>query len=371
MGIAIVLILLVVASVLFNFLSPYWFTPLASNWGQMDDTLIITLWICGAVFIAVTLFMAYALMRFSHKEGRRAAYEPENKRLEWWLIGITSIGIVAMLVPGLYVWAKFVDVPKDALRFEALGQQWMWNFRFPGKDGKFGTVDTKFIGVVNPFGLHTGNAFGQDDILIGSNEVHLPVNRPAQVLLRSKDVLHDFYIPQFRVKMDAVPGMITGMWFTPTKTGTYEVACAEYCGVGHHGMRGVIVVEDETAFQAWLGKQQTFAQSVGESQSAGLATGGDLVTQGQKLAQGQGCLACHSVDGSPSAGPSWKGLFGKNEAMVEGPAVKVDEAYIKESIANPSAKVVKGFAPVMPPYKLEDKEVDALIAYAKSLSGGG
>ncbi len=371
MVIAIVLILLVVASVLFNFYSPYWFTPLASNWGDMDNTLIITLWICGIVFVAVTLFMAYALIRFRHREGIRASYEPENKKLEWWLIGITSVGIVAMLVPGLYVWAKFVDIPRDAMRFEAVGQQWMWNFRFPGKDGRFGTVDTKFITPDNPFGLHTGNSFGKDDILVNGNEVHLPLNKPVEILLRSKDVLHDFYVPQFRVKMDAVPGLITNFWLTPTKVGTFEAACAEYCGVGHHGMRGIVVVEEESAFQAWLAKQPTFEQTQTASTDPGAAGGDDLVTQGQKVAQAQGCTACHSIDGSPGAGPTWKGLFGKQETLASGGEVKVDEDYLKESITNPAAKVVKGFSPVMPPYNLNEKELEALVAYAKSLGAKG
>jgi cytochrome c oxidase subunit 2 len=365
MAIAISLIVVVVLSLLFNFLSPYWFTPLASNWGQMDDTLVITLWICGFVFVAITLFMAYAIIRFRHSEGRRAAYEPENKKLEWWLTGVTTVGIVSMLVPGLYVWAKFVDVPKDALRVEAVGQQWQWSFRFPGKDGRLGSVDTKFIGGDNPFGLHSGNPYGQDDILIQNNEVHLPLGKPIQVLLRAKDVLHDFYVPHFRVKMDVVPGLVTSLWFTTTRTGAFEIACAEYCGVGHHTMRGKVIVEEEGAFLAWLDAQPTFAQAMA---GAGVRGGDDLAERGRKLAQAQGCLGCHSLDGSKSAGPSWKGLFGKKEMLADGGTVLVDEAYLKESIANPGAKVVKDYAPMMPPYNLSGEELDVLIAYTKSLS---
>src|SRR5215210_7911963 len=173
MAIAIALVLIAIVSFLFHFLSPWWFTPLASNWGQMDATLIITLRISGIVFVALTVFVAYAVIRFHHQKGTRAAYEPENKKLEWWLLGLTSVGIVIMLVPGLFVWAKFVDVPKDALTFEVVGQQWQWSFRFPGKDGVLGRVDTRLISVENPFGLHTGNPFGQDDVLVQSNEVHL------------------------------------------------------------------------------------------------------------------------------------------------------------------------------------------------------
>ena len=126
MAIAIALIALVLGTVAFHFLSPWWFTPIASNWGLMDDTVNLTFWVTGVVFVAVNLFMAYAIVRYRHRKGqqRRAEYEPENKKLEWWLIGLTSVGVVAMLAPGLLVWAKFVTVPDDAMVVEALGQQW-------------------------------------------------------------------------------------------------------------------------------------------------------------------------------------------------------------------------------------------------------
>lgn len=370
MTVAILLVVIALASVLFHVLSPWWLTPLASHWDQMDATLIITLWISAIVFVAIILFIAYAVVRFRYRPERRAAYEPENKKLEWWLIGLTSVGIVAMLVPGLYVWAKFIDIPKDALTLEAVGQQWQWSFRFPGEDGKFGSVDTTFISVENPFGLHSGNPFGQDDVLVQGSEVHLPLGRPVKVLLRAKDVVHDFYVPHFRVKMDALPGMVSRLWFTPTQTGRFEVACAEYCGMGHHTMRGLVVVEEDAAFQPWLQAQPTFAQSMNKvamsKKAAG--TGDKLAARGRDLAQAQGCLGCHSVDGSRSTGPTWKGLFGKNETLADGTTVVVDDDYLKKSISDPNATIVKGYSPVMPPYKLSGEDVDALIAYTKDLS---
>ena len=365
MTVAILLVGIALASVLFHVLSPWWLTPLASNWEQMDATLIITLWISAIVFVAIVLFIAYAVIRFRYRPERRAAYEPENKKLEWWLIGLTSVGVVAMLVPGLYVWAKFVDVPKDALTLEAVGQQWQWSFRFPGKDGKFGSVDNTFISVENPFGLHSGNPFGQDDVLVQGSEVHLPLGGPVKVLLRAKDVVHDFYVPEFRVKMDALPGMVSGLWFTPTKTGRFELACAEYCGLGHYTMRGLVVVEEEAAFQAWLNKQPTFAQSMS---TEAVSTGDGLAARGRKLAQAQGCLGCHSVDGSRSAGPTWKGLYGKTETLADGSTIVVDDDYLKKSISDPNAMIVKGYSPVMPPFNLSGEELDALIAYARDLS---
>jgi len=272
---------------------------------------------------------------------------------------------VAMLVPGLYVWAKFVDIPKDALTVEAVGQQWQWSFRFSGQDGRMGSVDAALIKPDNPFGLFPGNPFGQDDVLVQGSEAHLPLGRPVKVLLRSKDVLHDFYVPHFRVKMDAVPGMVSGLWFIPTRTGRFEVACTEYCGVGHHTMRGLVVVEEEAAFQAWLKTQPTFAQSMSK---VAAGTGDGLAARGRDLAQARGCLGCHSVDGSPGVGPTWKGLYGKTETLADGATVVADADYLKQSIVKPQAMIVKGYSPLMQPYNLSGEELDALIAYTRDLS---
>ena len=264
MLVAFILLLVGVGSVVFHFLSPWWWTPIASNWGFIDDTIIITFWITGVVFIAIILFMAYCVYRFSHRPGIRAAYEPENKRLEWWLTILTALGVVAMLTPGLFVWNQFVTVPEGADEFEVLGQQWQWSFRYPGKDGVMGTSDAKFVNQDNPFGLNLEDPNGQDDILIEGDDLHLPLGRPVKALLRSIDVLHDFYVPQFRAKMDLVPGQVTFFWFTPTRTGSFEILCAELCGIGHHVMRGTVIIEEETAYQAWLDEQPTFADSLAQ-----------------------------------------------------------------------------------------------------------
>ena len=271
-----------------------------------------------------------------------------------------------MLAPGLIVWAKYVDVPEDAMLVEAIGQQWRWTYRYPGADGVFGTVDTRNVSASNPFGLNPDDPNGQDDLLASGAEVHLPIGSPVKVTLRSKDVLHDFYVPQIRSKMDLVPGMITYFWFTPTKIGEYDVLCAELCGSGHYNMRSRMVIEEEADFQAWLQTQPTFAQLLA---GVGSTSGGTPIEQGEQLARDQGCLACHSLDGGAGVGPTWKGLVGKNETLIDGSSVLVDEAYLRESIVNPNAKVVKGYAPIMPPAQLTDDQLDALMAYLKSASG--
>jgi cytochrome c oxidase subunit II len=263
--VALVLAVLVVGSVVFSLVSPWWFTPLMSNWGTIDTTLNITFVITGIVFVALTLFMAWCIFRYRHRPGSRATYEPENKKLEGWLTGATSVGIVAMLAPGLVVWDDYISVPGDATVVEVVGQQWTWTFRLPGQDGVLGTVDSRRITPENPFGINPDDPKGQDDVLVGSNELHLVVDKPVKILLRSIDVLHDFYVPQFRAKMDLVPGMVSYFWFTPTKAGTVEILCAELCGVGHSMMRGTVVVEEQEAYQTWLRDQPTFTQSTAEA----------------------------------------------------------------------------------------------------------
>lgn len=260
MAVAVILILLAVGSVLFHLLSPWWWTPIASNWQYIDNTIIITFWITGTVFTAVILFMAYCILRFRHREGRRAAYEPESARLEWWLTVVTAVGVAAMLAPGLFVWQRFVTVPNGASEFEVVGQQWQWSFRLPGKDGRFGAADTANVSPDNSLGLNPDDPYGQDDVVIQGDDLHLPIGKPLKALLRSIDVLHNFYVPQFRAKMDMVPGMVTFFWFTPTRTGTYEILCFELCGLGHPEMRGVVVVDEQSDYQAWLDRQITFAQ---------------------------------------------------------------------------------------------------------------
>ncbi|WP_457584230.1 cytochrome c oxidase subunit II [Ensifer canadensis] len=267
MAVVVILVLLAAGSVLFHLLSPWWWTPIASNWNYIDNTLIITFWITGVVFVAVVLFMAYCVLRFRHRPGNQAAYEPENKKLESWLAAGTTLGVAAMLTPGLFVWHQFVTVPDGASEVEVVGQQWSWSYRLPGVDGKLGTSETRDISPENSLGLNRNDPAALDDIVIEGGELHLEIGKPVKVLLRSVDVLHDFYVPEFRAKMDMVPGMVTYFWMTPTRTGTFEVLCAELCGVGHPQMRGTVVVDSEADYQTWLASQQTFSQLMAAAQT--------------------------------------------------------------------------------------------------------
>ena len=307
MKLVIVLVLLVVGSIVFHWLSPWWFTPLASNWSMVDTTVDITLYITAVVFVAVNLFMAYAIYRFRHSPSRRAHYEPENKKLETTLTLITAVGVAAMLAPGLIVWADFIDVPDGADEIEVVGQQWQWSFRFPGEDGKLGAVDARHVGPDNPFGMAPEDPAGQDDVLITSNELHLPLGRSVKVNLRSKDVLHNFAVPQFRVKMDLVPGLVSYVWFEPTRTGSYDILCMELCGIAHYAMRGRVVVDEPEDFETWLAGQQTWAEI------SGRAAGDPAAGQAQYAM----CAACHGQGAEGNIAMNAPGLAGLPEWYVE------------------------------------------------------
>lgn len=370
MAIAIALVLIVAASVVFHFVSPWWLTPLASNWGQMDHTLTITIVITGIFFVVINLFVVYTLLRFRHRaEGQRAAYSPDNKKLEHWLIGVTTVGIVLLLAPGLVVYADYVRPPKDALVVEVVGQQWQWRFRFPGASGKLGGSDARFVNANNPLGLDPDDPAAQDNIVITGNEIQLPLNRPIKVVARSHDVLHDFFVPNFRARMNIVPGMVSSFWFTPTQKGRFEAMCAQLCGVGHPNMHGYVQVVDEADFKAWLARQPTFAQAMAAAHRSAPQAGSAAAT-GKAVAQSKGCIACHTLDGSAGPGPTWKGLFGKTETLADGSSVVVDDAYLARSVREPNAQVVKGFPPIMPPSDLNDADMAAVTAFIQSLGGG-
>ena len=260
MFVAVIFAIIIIASIIFHFWSPWWWTPVASNWGNIDDTIILTFWVTGAVFVAICLFMAYCVWRYRYRKDRRAEYEPENKKLEWRLTLLTSLGVAALLAPGLLVWKQFVTVPQNAFNVEVVAYQWGWNYRLPGEDGILGKTDAKLVNAENPYGLILNDSNGRDDIIVQDADLHLQIDQPVKINLRSLDVIHNFYVPQFRAKMDTLPGIVSYYWFTPTKTGKYEILCAEFCGTGHYGMRGIVLVDDKKDYNNWLAQQITFKQ---------------------------------------------------------------------------------------------------------------
>src|SRR5262245_3446210 len=236
--------------------------------------------------------------------------------------GIPFIIAMVMFAWGASVYFALARVPDEALDIYAVGKQWMWKFQHPE---------------------------GQREI----NELHVPVNTPVRVLLTSEDVLHDLYFPSFRTKTDAIPGRYTQLWFTATKVGTFHIFCAEYCGTRHSGMIGRVVVMPQTEYEAWLG---------------GGATEGTLAQRGEKLFTQFACVTCHRGD-SAARGPLLNGVFGHTVSLATGNTVIADEAYVRESILNPTAKVVAGFAPIMPTFQgqVSEEQLLALTEYIKSL----
>ena len=263
--VAIAFLLITVGSVVFHFWSPWWWTEVASNWGGMDDTIILTFWITGFVFVVICLFVSYCVWKFAYNKNRRAEYKPEDKKLESRLTWITTIGVAALLAPGLVVWNNYVTVPKNIYKIEVFAYQWGWKYRLPGNDGILGKTDIKYISDENPFGLILEDVNGKDDRLVDGDELHLLLDRSVKFELRTIDVLHNFYVPQFRGKMDMVPGIITYYWITPTKTGDFEVLCAEYCGSGHYAMRGRVIVDKEKDYKKWEAKQITFKKMLAQN----------------------------------------------------------------------------------------------------------
>ena len=258
MAVAIVILLIALGSIAFHFWSPWWWTPIASNWQGMDDTILLTFWITGFVFVAICAFVAYCVWKYRYQKNRIAEYKPEDKKLETRLILITTLGVIALLAPGLLVWNNYISVPDNAYKVEVVAYQWGWKFRLPGKDGVLGKTDIKLINDENPFGLNLEDSYGKDDLLVDEGELHLLLDRPVKFELRAIDVLHNFYVPQFRGKMDMVPGMITYYWITPTRIGEFEILCAEYCGTGHYAMRGLVIVDKEKEYNEWEANQITF-----------------------------------------------------------------------------------------------------------------
>lgn len=361
MFVALILLAVVLGSVLFNFFSPWTFLELGSNWALIDFTVLVTFVICGIAFVILGLYMAWWVYRYQYVPGRLAEYEPENPKLEMRLTVITTIAVVVMLAPGLVAWDQYVRVPQDATELEVNSEQWKWSYRLPGEDGVFGHAHNKYITFENPMGIKDGDPYADDDIVITSQTVKIPIDRKVKVLLRSKDVLHDFWVPEIRAKMDSVPGMVTYFWFQPTLLGEFDILCAELCGRGHHTMRGEMHVVSLDEYETWLGAQVTWADM-----KAGAVPLSPEALQGRSVAESNGCFACHSLDGSRTVGPTWTNLWGSTVQMDDGTSLVVDEAYVKESIAEPGAKIRDGYSSEMVPYEFSDEDLSAIMDFLKS-----
>ncbi len=303
------------------------FPEQASNFAfEMD---LFYLFLTGlAVFFTVVVFAAalYFLVKYRRRSVGEVPRQIEgNLKLEiaWTVIPF----VIAMFIFawGAKLYYQAYTPPKDALEIFITGKQWMWRAQHPD---------------------------GQREI----NELHLPLGRRVKLTMTSEDVIHAYYIPAFRTKTDVVPGRYTTSWFTPTKVGTYHLFCAEYCGTQHSGMIGKVIVMEDSDYQAWL---------------RGVPRGESPAQAGEKLFTGLACNNCHLENGQ-GRGPSLRGVFGADVRFANGATVKVDEAYLRESILNPGAKVVAGYSNDMPTFQglVTEEQVAMIIQYIKSIGPG-
>ena len=290
----------------------------------------------GLLFWVSTFFLALILgltalfvVRYRARPSRTAP-EPtpdHDGRLEllWTVIPLALVFVIFAASTKVYLSMTSAEPGAAPLRVDVTARKWSWWFDHPG--GR------------------------------GAKELHLVAGRPVELVLASVDVIHSLYVPEFRLKQDAVPGRFTRMVFTPTAAGTFQIVCAEYCGTNHSAMSAPVIVHpDQASFDAWA------------AEGGGAVAGGDSLLQvGKRVYDEKGCSGCHSVDGSPGVGPSFKGIWGRTHALQGGGRVKVDEGYVRESIVNPGAKVVAGFENLMPPIPLEEREIQGVVTYLRSL----
>ncbi len=287
-----------------------------------------------SVLTSLAIFVAMFHFVTKYRAKSREANEPVEPSAEHnTALEITWSVVPLFVVIALFVWGfkGYVDLrtaPKDSMELHATAQKWKWTFDYK---------------------CPTGN--------LTYDKLHVPIDRPVRMIINSVDVLHALYIPAFRTKMDAVPGRYTDLWFQATKAGEYPLFCAEYCGTSHSDMLTSVVVHPPGGYEKWL--NDTCVEADRETGAP----------RGAKLYERQGCNTCHSIDGSAKIGPTWKGLFGRSATFTDGSSTKADENYLRESMLDPGAKVVQGFAPSMPTYqgKLSDKDIDGLIEYIKTL----
>ena len=230
--------------------------PNASEHGyQIDHILEFSHWFMAALFFGWSAFFIYVLIRFSKRNHPRADHQGVktgiSTHLEFSVVLIEAVLLIGFAIP---LWAKRVNQfpdTKDAILAHAIGQQFNWTFHLPGPDGQFGHRDVLLVSNSNPVGLDPNDPASADDIVV-TGELHVPVDRPVIIELSSKDVIHNFALPHMRIAQDAIPGSIIPMWFKPVKTGSYEVVCGQLCGLGHYGMKGMLVVDSPADYQAWL-----------------------------------------------------------------------------------------------------------------------
>jgi cytochrome c oxidase subunit 2 len=302
---------------------PLWPEQASTMAGHVDALYIFLLIVTGLMTLLIFTCLIFFAARFRHRPGVPAEQIEGSTPLEITWSAIPFVIFMVIFAWGASVYFKERTPPSDATEVYVVAKQWMWKLE---------------------------HAEGQREI----NELHVPVGRDVKLIMTSQDVIHSFYIPAFRMKQDVLPGRYTVEWFRATKPGVYHLFCAEYCGTQHSGMVGSIVVLEPSQYEAWMNGGST----------------GPLSATGEKIFAELGCSTCHRTD-TQGRGPNLQGVFGKPVQLEDGRTVTADENYVRECILDPGARRVKGFQPIMPTFQglVSEEQVNALVAYIKSISG--
>ena len=300
--------------------------------GKVVENVFMFIFGISVIFLVlITFFMVYFAVKYNRKKNISPVNIEGNMFLEITWTVIPTILVLAMFYYGWVGYKTLQDVPEEAINVKVKARMWSWLFEY--KNGK------------------------QSDVL------YVPVGNPVKLTLLSQDVIHSFYIPAFRVKQDIVPGMKTYLWFESTRLGSYDVMCAEYCGLNHSGMLSKVIVMPEKEFREWYDIEKIIAKKERKPEKK---------VVGEDILQLKGCVGCHTTDGSPLVGPTFKGIYGhKVTVITDGKEreIEVDEEYLRKSLIEPNADVVKGFPPIMPSQKglLTEEEITEIIEYLKGL----
>jgi cytochrome c oxidase subunit II len=291
----------------------------------------------GVGLVALWLFIRYR----RRSEEQRSHLVTPSTLFEVLAVGGPLTLFMAWFVLGFMGYVRLYTPPPGALDVYVTAKQWMWKFSYP--DGP-SSIDV----------------------------LRVPAGRPVRLLMTSRDVIHSFFVPDFRVKQDVLPDRTTQTWFEAVAPGRYEVLCAEYCGTGHSTMRAWVDAMAPADYDRWLGEQRrgiAHAKDSGGPLGNGVEAGDSLAQTGVQVAAHAGCLKCHTLDGAPHIGPTWLGLYHRTEALTDGEQVYVDEAYITHKMMDPMETTVLGFAPVMPTFqgKLVPAQTAAIVELIKSL----
>jgi len=297
--------------------------------GEVDSVYVFITAIAVFFFLVTQGLLIYFAIKYRRRKGQEVEtpYITSNRVLEGIWIAIPTLLVMAIFAYGYKVYEDMRTPLPGATEINVTAKQWLYEFKYP--DGR-----------------------------VAINELRASVGEPVQLTMTSTDVIHGFFIPEYRIKQDILPGRYTYLWFQPDRPGTFDVYCTQYCGAGHSEMKAKLIVMSEDGYRQWeAGQAEAHEKTV------------PLAEKGKTIVERSGCLACHTVDGRALVGPTLKGLYGSRVMLDDGSTVTADEDYLKESLLLPNAKVVKGYKPLMPTFKgmLSDEDITAVIAYMKTV----